>query len=102
MPVQQPKTDNTTNDHDRDRQNQVACHLTNRQSQAAHETAKHHRQRQGESDRYDCGHKVCRSSNELARGSSHGLATVLLAWEQPKFRVTSQIEMTNHAPKSPK
>jgi hypothetical protein len=84
MPVQQPKTDNTTNDHDRDRQNQVACHLTNRQSQAAHETAKHHRQRQGESD------------------SSHGLATVLLAWEQPKFRVTSQIEMTNHAPKSPK
>jgi hypothetical protein len=101
-PVQQPKSDNTTNDDDRDRQNQVACLLTNRQSKAAHDPAKHQRQRQGESDRYDYCHKVCRSSNELARGSSHGLATVLLTWEQPEFRVTSQIEMTNRAPKSSK
>ncbi|MHC5025100.1 MAG: hypothetical protein ACYTGG_14550 [Planctomycetota bacterium] len=100
MAVQQPKTENTTNDDDRDRQDQVACQLTNRQSQARHELAKHQRRRHGESGRGHRCHKVRRSSNELARGSSHGLATVLLTREQREFRVTSQIEMTNRAPKS--
>ena len=102
MTVQQPKTENTTNDDDRDRQDQVACQLTDRQSRARHELAKYQRQRHGESGRrYRC-HKERRSSNELERGSSHGLATVLLAWEQREFRVTSQIEMANRAPKSSK
>ena len=100
MPVQQPKSDNTTNDDDRDRQDQVARRLTNRKSEARHDLAKHQRRRQGESGRRDHRHEVSGSSDELACGSSHGLATVLLTWEQPEFRVTSQIEMTNRAPKS--
>ena len=102
VPVQEPKTENTTNDDHRDRQDQVACYLTNRQSKAPHDLAKHQRRRHGESDRcYNC-HKECRSQNELTCGSSHGRATVLLTWEQPDFRVHSQIEMTNRASKSTK
>jgi hypothetical protein len=98
--VQQPKNENTTNDDDRDRQDQVACPLTNRQSKARHDVAKHERQRQREPDRSSHCHKICRSSNQLARGSSHGPATLVVTRKQPEFRVTSQIEMTSRAPKS--
>jgi hypothetical protein len=102
VPVEQPKTQNTATDDDRDRQDEVACQLTNGQSKAPDDLPKSQRRRQGKCYRDDHCHKVCRSSNELARGSSHRLATVLLTWKQFELRVTSHVEMTNRAAKSSK